>query len=80
MNPRKSPHVVSLLNRLTAQTCGIAIFSASKKPEKVQELQVERVKTIERLARQGVTPVEIAAYVNEAEHTGSMLYEALRKR
>jgi hypothetical protein len=62
-----------------AQTCGIAIFSASGKPGKVSEIQVERVKTIERLARQGVTPIEIAAYVGEAEEAADRLYRALRK-
>ncbi len=62
-----------------AQTCGIAIFSASGKQGKVSEIQVERVKTIERLARQGVTPIEIAAYVGEAEEAADRLYRALRK-
>lgn len=79
MAVRRSPHVSSLLDKLMAQTCGIAIFSASGKPSKVAELQVERVKTIERLARQGVTPIEIAAYVAEAEEAGDLLYRALKK-
>ena len=77
--PRRSPHVSRLLDKLMAQTCGIAIFSASGKPGKVSEIQVERVKTIERLARQGVTPIEIAAYVGEAEEAADRLYRALRK-
>lgn len=77
---RRSPHVSSLLDKLMAQTCGIAIFSASGKPGKVSEIQVERVKTIERLARQGVTPIEIAAYVKEAEEAAELLYSALSKR
>ena len=63
-----------------AQTCGIAIFSASGKSEKVSELQVERVKTIERLAKQGITPIEIAVYVGEAEEAAGLLYKALSKR
>lgn len=63
-----------------AQSCGVAIFSASGKRDKVSELQEERVRIIERLARQGVTPIEIAAYVGEAEEAAGLLYKALSKR
>lgn len=63
-----------------AQTCGIAILSASGKESKVSEIQVERVKTIERLGRQGLTPIEVAVYIAEAEEAASLLRSALSKR
>lgn len=63
-----------------AQACGIAIFSASGKASKVAELQAERVKTIDRLARQGLTPIEVAVYIAEAEEAASLLRSALSKR
>ena len=74
-----SPNVNSLLDTLMSQTCGIAILRVGGKEAKASELEVQRVKTIERLARQGMTPTEILAYVGEAEHTAQVLFDALSR-
>lgn len=78
-NPPRSPHVRALLDKLWTQTHGIAIKRALKKSDDARRIAFDRERTLERLRRSGVTPIELRAEIASAEESAARLLVANKK-